>query len=98
MEQVLFVFAIASADLNVTANNIANVNTTGFKSSRAEFADLLSGRTPSDLVSMCGSGVTAAHNLLAMAHAGLVGAKLYTGSWSGWISDDDRPVATGNRC
>lgn len=62
----------------------------------AEFAGLLSGRTPSDLVSMCGSGVTAAHNLLAMAHAGLVGAKLYTGSWSGWISDDDRPVATGD--
>ena len=61
----------------------------------AEFAELLSGRTPSDMVSMCGSGVTATHNLLAMAHAGLLGAKLYTGSWSGWISDDDRPVATG---
>lgn len=62
----------------------------------AEFGELLSGRTPSDLVSMCGSGVTAAHNLLAMAHAGLIGAKLYTGSWSGWISDDARPVATGD--
>lgn len=62
----------------------------------AEFAELLSGRTPSDMVSMCGSGVTACHNLLAMAHAGLLGAKLYTGSWSGWISDDGRPVATGD--
>jgi len=61
----------------------------------AEFAELLSGRTPSDLVSMCGSGVTACHTLLAMAHAGLDGAKLYTGSWSGWISDPSRPVATG---
>ena len=61
----------------------------------AEFAELLGGRTPSDMVAMCGSGVTACHHLLAMAHAGLQGAKLYKGSWSGWISDDARPVATG---
>lgn len=60
----------------------------------AEFAQLLGGRTPSDLVVMCGSGVTACHHLLAMAHAGLVGSKLYKGSWSGWISDPARPVAT----
>lgn len=61
----------------------------------AEFAELLGGRTPSDMVAMCGSGVTACHHLLAMAHAGLQGAKLYKGSWSGWISDPARPVATG---
>ena len=61
----------------------------------AEFAALLGGRTPSDLVVMCGSGVTACHHLLAMAHAGLQGARLYKGSWSGWISDPGRPVATG---
>lgn len=60
-----------------------------------EFAELLGGRTPSDMVAMCGSGVTACHHLLAMAHAGLQGAKLYKGSWSGWIADDARPVATG---
>ncbi|MGY0504019.1 sulfurtransferase [Luteimonas sp. e5] len=60
-----------------------------------EFAALLGGRTPSDMVAMCGSGVSACHHLLAMAHAGLEGAKLYKGSWSGWVSDPARPVATG---
>jgi thiosulfate/3-mercaptopyruvate sulfurtransferase len=43
---------------------------------------------------MCGSGVTACHHLLAMERAGLRGAKLFTGSWSGWISDPKRPVAS----
>lgn len=60
-----------------------------------EFAALLGGRRADEVVAMCGSGVTACHNLLAMEHAGLHGAKLYTGSWSGWISDPRRPVATG---
>jgi len=49
---------------------------------------------PSDrVVLMCGSGVTACHNILAMEHAGLPGAKLYVGSWSQWITDPSRPVA-----
>ena len=60
-----------------------------------EFAGLLAGRAPGDVVAMCGSGVTACHHLLAMAHAGLDGAGLYTGSWSGWIEDPAHPVATG---
>ena len=42
----------------------------------------------------CGSGVTACHNLLAYAHAGLGDARLYPGSWSEWIVDPGRPVAT----
>ena len=58
-----------------------------------EFAAVLDGHAPQDLVVMCGSGVTACHHLLAMAHAGLHGAKLFTGSWSGWIEDPARPVA-----
>jgi thiosulfate/3-mercaptopyruvate sulfurtransferase len=60
-----------------------------------EFDALLAGRAASDLVAMCGSGVTACHHLLAMEHAGLPGARLFTGSWSGWIEDTARPVAVG---
>lgn len=62
---------------------------------RAEFDALLDGRGADALVAMCGSGVTACHHLLAMEHAGRPGAGLFTGSWSGWISDPARPVATG---
>jgi thiosulfate/3-mercaptopyruvate sulfurtransferase len=47
------------------------------------------------LVAMCGSGVTACHNLLALELAGYGGARLYAGSYSEWIADPARPVATG---
>jgi thiosulfate/3-mercaptopyruvate sulfurtransferase len=62
----------------------------------AEFAALLDGVPPERTIAMCGSGVTACHHLLAMAHAGMPGARLFTGSWSGWIEDPDRPIATGD--
>ena len=62
---------------------------------RAGFLAVLAGREPGSLVAMCGSGVTACHHLLAMERAGLAGARLYTGSWSGWIADPTRPVAIG---
>ncbi|MFZ4498390.1 MAG: sulfurtransferase [Burkholderiales bacterium] len=62
---------------------------------RAEFEALLGGRSADQLVCQCGSGVTACHNLLAMAVAGIEAARLYPGSWSEWCSDPARPVATG---
>ena len=54
------------------------------------------GDVPADqMVCYCGSGVTACHNLLALEHAGLTGAKLYAGSWSEWSADTSRPVERG---
>ncbi len=62
---------------------------------RREFAALL-GTTPLESVAhYCGSGVSAAHNMLAMEIAGLPGTRLYPGSWSEWVADDARPVARG---
>ncbi len=59
---------------------------------RAELSQALGGASAERTVCYCGSGVTACHNLLAMEHAGLSGAKLYPGSWSEWCSDPGRPV------
>lgn len=74
----------------------ANLNSSGrFKDPqtlRAELAML-----PNQLICYCGSGVTAAHNILALVHAGLPEPALYPGSWSGWITDPSRPVATENQ-
>jgi thiosulfate/3-mercaptopyruvate sulfurtransferase len=62
---------------------------------RAEFSAILGDSPAEAVIHSCGSGVTACHNLLAMEHAGLAGSRVYAPSWSGWISDGTRPVATG---
>jgi len=62
---------------------------------RERYLDMLAGVAPDQVIHMCGSGVTACHNVLAMEHAGLAGARLYAGSWSEWITDPNRPVAKG---
>ena len=62
---------------------------------RQEFLAVLQTYAPSQVVHSCGSGVTACHNVLAMEVAGLSGSRLYAPSWSGWVSDPSRPVATG---
>ena len=59
---------------------------------RAQWVETLRGRSPPDAIAMCGSGVTACQNLLALEVAGLSGARLYAGSWSEWIRDASRPV------
>lgn len=59
------------------------------------YLKLLHGVKPDHVIHTCGSGVTACHNMLAMEIAGLSGSKLYAGSWSEWITDPKRPVATG---
>ncbi|MEO7917220.1 MAG: sulfurtransferase [Dokdonella sp.] len=63
---------------------------------REEWLALLGDHAPENVVHMCGSGVTACHNLLAMEYAGLTGSRLFAPSWSGWISDPARPVASGD--
>jgi thiosulfate/3-mercaptopyruvate sulfurtransferase len=60
---------------------------------RERFADVADAGT---LVAYCGSGVSAAHNLLALEEAGVKHAKLYPGSWSDWVSHGDAPVASGD--
>ncbi|RYG68031.1 sulfurtransferase, partial [bacterium] len=62
---------------------------------RARWTATLAGSEPADTIVMCGSGVTACHDLVALEQAGFDGARLYAGSWSEWIRDPQRPVATG---
>ena len=63
---------------------------------RAEWQTVLGDARPDDVVMYCGSGVTACHNLLALEHAGLGGARLYPGSWSEWSADPSRPIETSS--
>jgi len=63
---------------------------------RVEFDAVLGGAPIASVVHQCGSGVTACHNALAMAIAGLRAQRLYPGSWSEWCADPARPVARGS--
>jgi thiosulfate/3-mercaptopyruvate sulfurtransferase len=76
----------------------SNLQNGRFKASnvlRAEFAALLGQFAPAQSMMMCGSGVTACHNILAMHSAGLPGAALFAPSWSGWILHAERAIAIG---
>jgi thiosulfate/3-mercaptopyruvate sulfurtransferase len=62
---------------------------------RGQFRETIGDVLPPQIVCYCGSGVTACHNLLAMEHAGLSGARLYPGSWSEWCADPRNDIETG---
>lgn len=63
---------------------------------KQRFAEQLKGRSPDELVAYCGSGVTACHNVFALSLAGYPLGKLYAGSWSEWINDPARGIASGD--
>jgi thiosulfate/3-mercaptopyruvate sulfurtransferase len=77
-----------------------NLDAAGRFRAPAVLASLWRERTGADSsrppICMCGSGVTACQGLLALAAAGIDGARLYAGSWSEWIRDPSRPVARGD--
>ncbi|MBF4160963.1 sulfurtransferase [Nocardioides acrostichi] len=80
----------------VSVPTSANLRPDGTFRDQGELRELYAGvgATPqSDVAVYCGSGVTACHDLVALEVAGVRGA-LYPGSWSGWITDAARPVAT----
>jgi len=81
----------------VSAPTTANVNPDGTFRSAADLAERfgsLGAAAGRPVAAYCGSGVTAAHEVLALSLAGIP-AGLYVGSWSDWITDPARPVATG---
>jgi thiosulfate/3-mercaptopyruvate sulfurtransferase len=62
---------------------------------RRRFEKHMKSVPPENVICYCGSGVTAAHNIFAIAYAGLGLTRLYAGSWSEWITHSTRPIATG---
>jgi thiosulfate/3-mercaptopyruvate sulfurtransferase len=78
-----------------------NLDANGSFKSKAELRekfkpvlDMEASSEPKEVVCYCGSGVSAAQNILSMRVAGLPEPRLYVGSWSEWITDPERPVAT----
>jgi hypothetical protein len=88
---------IPGAQCAVFTDNLGNDGRFLAPTALRERFDKLRGERPlENLVAYCGSGVTACHNLFAMSLAGYPLAPLYAGSWSEWITDPTRPVATGD--
>ena len=81
----------------VSAPYSENLTEKGFFKTKTElqdrFSGLLGAYDPINIVVYCGSGVTAAHNIIAMLHSGYGMPKLYSGSWSDWITEPSRPIA-----
>ena len=76
-----------------------NLSAGQFKTSdelQGEWNVLLQGAPSEKAILYCGSGVTACHNALSLAHAGFPLPRVYAPSWSGWVSDGSRSVALGN--
>jgi thiosulfate/3-mercaptopyruvate sulfurtransferase len=67
----------------------------GARDLHQRWSQTLAGQGAARAIAMCGSGVSACHNLLALEVAGLPGARLYAGSWSEWIRDPLHAVARG---
>jgi thiosulfate/3-mercaptopyruvate sulfurtransferase len=74
---------------------VENLEEGHFKSPEALRARFPEAENADEVILYCGSGVSAAHNALALEEAGIPGAKLYVGSWSDWGSFNENPVATG---
>lgn len=74
-----------------------NLTSKGFFKSPEElkliYSKLIGDIEADKIISMCGSGITACHNIIAMEIAGIKDVRLYVGSWSEWISDPQRPIA-----
>jgi thiosulfate/3-mercaptopyruvate sulfurtransferase len=64
---------------------------------RARYEKLVNSVPIENVICYCGSGITAAHNLFALAYSGLGMGSLYAGSWSEWIADSSRPIAVGDK-
>ena len=81
----------------VSAPFVENFDPDGNLKSKSElrkmYLELLDGSPAEKAISYCGSGITACHNILAMYYAGLGNSRLYSGSWSDWITNPERLVA-----